>query len=274
MPVFEELVGSWNVVPRDTGGPGGWILCAKAAATAGEVLLCERALVVSSADASSENKVLFAELAELERRRALGGSVALGVHAAACCALRSLGSEAVRGAVLCQCQHAASDLPEAAAVYKQLLKSGLLPQVGSFSAAEYAKLLSVVQLNSFHFEPLEVPGAASEEQGPGKAMFQVCRLMNHSCAPNVDFQIRWGEEGVATLRLAAQRDVAAGEELNISYLSSAPGEALGEARSVRRKRLREVWGFDCACERCLAEAGEPENGSSRASTPSLSGLEW
>jgi len=42
------------------------------------------------------------------------------------------------------------------------------------------------------------------------------------------------------------RDIAAGDEISISYSD----HALFQSLSFRRDYLRSKWGFDCACERC------------------------
>eukprot|EP00931_Biecheleriopsis_adriatica_P083767 TRINITY_DN57455_c0_g1_i1.p1 TRINITY_DN57455_c0_g1~~TRINITY_DN57455_c0_g1_i1.p1 ORF type:complete len:290 (-),score=30.59 TRINITY_DN57455_c0_g1_i1:44-913(-) len=270
---------SWNVLPYDTGGVCGWILRCKRGAAEGEDILCERALFTSSPHASAANATLWAELIDLEKKRLLGGGVALGDHAAACCALRCLGADVVRIKLLCQYsgKTTLSNVSKAdATVYKHLVKKGLLDKSG-FSAAEYGLLLAVVRLNSFHFEPGESP--ESEDQGLGKAMFSTTRLINHSCAPNVEFQFSWDDASKhATLRLSARSAIAQDEELNISYLSTDPQEECGLSgtRAARRGRLRQIWGFDCNCVRCDTELsmGADEDPPSRVSTPPLDGLEW
>ena len=51
------------------------------------------------------------------------------------------------------------------------------------------------------------------------------------------------------LSLRARRAIAAGEELTIAYVDDA-----GLLPERRRAALRHGYGFECACERCVAEA--------------------
>jgi hypothetical protein len=53
----------------------------------------------------------------------------------------------------------------------------------------------------------------------------------------------------AHLSLRARRAIAAGEELTIAYVDDA-----GLSPERRRAALRHGYGFECACERCGAEA--------------------
>lgn len=74
---------------------------------------------------------------------------------------------------------------------------------------------------------------------------------NHSCAPNCEVR------GAHDLHVHATRDIAAGEELCISYL----GEELDYPATVRRLFVEKGWGALCGCERCASEiemAGEME----------------
>jgi hypothetical protein len=56
------------------------------------------------------------------------------------------------------------------------------------------------------------------------------------------------DNGDATLTLRCRADVAAGEELTITYIDAdSPVEA-------RRQRLHHAYGFTCVCARCVEEA--------------------
>ncbi|KAF2404667.1 hypothetical protein EJ06DRAFT_553510 [Trichodelitschia bisporula] len=83
----------------------------------------------------------------------------------------------------------------------------------------------------------------------GYGVWPEASYFNHSCAPNVgkrrvgrgwEFWVK--DEG---------RGVGEGEELCISYLG---GDEKGLRVEERRERLKQFWGFECACARCVAEA--------------------
>mmetsp|Transcript_52811 Transcript_52811/g.153639 ORF Transcript_52811/g.153639 Transcript_52811/m.153639 type:complete len:500 (+) Transcript_52811:80-1579(+) len=66
---------------------------------------------------------------------------------------------------------------------------------------------------------------------------------NHSCRPNA--LLRTSSD---RLRIIAVRQVLAGEEVTVSYLSE---DSLLQPTAERRRRL-EAWGFHCGCERCAS----------------------
>ncbi|KAF2755219.1 SET domain-containing protein [Pseudovirgaria hyperparasitica] len=92
--------------------------------------------------------------------------------------------------------------------------------------------------NSFGIRSLEDDGA----EFFGYGVWPSASYFNHSCAPNVLKQ-RVGSTWVFT----TERDVEAGSELCITYLS---GEERALSRNGRMTRLKKAWGFECACERC------------------------
>ena len=85
--------------------------------------------------------------------------------------------------------------------------------------------------------------------------------INHSCAPNVVFQVRDGDSldgnpgadnGSAEhvrVRVQALRDIAVDEEICACYLHGFKGV------QERRAALAEGWGFDCLCSRCTDMLG-------------------
>ena len=75
----------------------------------------------------------------------------------------------------------------------------------------------------------------------GAILYEVLSRVNHSCAPNAAKHFD-GFTAVVT----ALRDVAAGEELFISYLG-ADGQ---RPSSERRAILKEKYNFECACSLC------------------------
>ncbi|KAK1761583.1 hypothetical protein QBC47DRAFT_457158 [Echria macrotheca] len=98
--------------------------------------------------------------------------------------------------------------------------------------------------NSFGIRSLDDQG--SEFFGYG--VWPSASYFNHSCAQNLR-RTRRGRTWV----FSAGRDIAAGEQLYISYVSSedSGGDTLGWRE--RSANLRRTWGFECVCERCGRE---------------------
>lgn len=92
--------------------------------------------------------------------------------------------------------------------------------------------------NAFGIRSLEDEG--SEFFGYG--CWPSASYFNHSCGPNV-FKKRDGR----VWEFRAGKDIAEGEEINITYLG---GDEQGMSREERRALLRRNWGFDCGCKRC------------------------
>ncbi|TLD28165.1 hypothetical protein PspLS_03984 [Pyricularia sp. CBS 133598] len=99
-----------------------------------------------------------------------------------------------------------------------------------------AKIRDIANTNSFNLNIAGVPHAGT--------FLGVSRL-NHDCRPNLAFHV--AKSFVHTTH--ATRDIAAGEELTISYIDSY------SSRQVRQERLKRNWGFTCTCPHCsLSEA--------------------
>lgn len=118
----------------------------------------------------------------------------------------------------------------------------------------YASVLARLHINAFRVDiprldmPLTLDALAQQSQhGSGTAVYMLPSLLNHSCEPNVDALWR---DGDATLTLAARRDIAAGEELSITYIDADLPVA------ERRQMLHHGYGFNCRCPACLDEAGD------------------
>jgi hypothetical protein len=79
----------------------------------------------------------------------------------------------------------------------------------------------------------------------GYGLWPIASYWNHSCAPNV----QKGRRG-RTWKFWASRDIMKGEELCISYLG---GDERDDSLAKRKSKLKGVWGFECACSKCLAE---------------------
>ncbi|KIW46734.1 uncharacterized protein PV06_02380 [Exophiala oligosperma] len=67
---------------------------------------------------------------------------------------------------------------------------------------------------------------------------------NHSCEPNLK-KSRAGR----TWRFSTSRSVKPGDELCISYLG---GDERDMSTVERREKLQRIWGFECACTKCVA----------------------
>jgi len=72
--------------------------------------------------------------------------------------------------------------------------------------------------------------------------------LNYSCTPNVSVRHLQQSTNLSRISVVAKRDIAAGEELFISYVDPALPV------SGRQHKLRE-WSFRCECERCKSEEG-------------------
>ena len=77
----------------------------------------------------------------------------------------------------------------------------------------------------------------------GWAVFPLLSLANHSCDPNCE--VAFIDSNM--VRLLAQREIEAGEELSISYVD------VTQPTEVRRRKLQARYGFHCVCPRCTAD---------------------
>jgi len=92
------------------------------------------------------------------------------------------------------------------------------------------------------------PPASSSSSPPkyiGVLLYPLASFFNHSCSPNV----RAVQHGL-TLTLCAAREVAQGEELCIEYVDTV------RPVGPRRAELKDLYCFDCSCERCRQELDE------------------
>ncbi|OSC96407.1 SET domain-containing protein [Trametes coccinea BRFM310] len=84
--------------------------------------------------------------------------------------------------------------------------------------------------------------------------------LNHSCAPNASVRHLDQRTALSRITVLARRDIAAGEELTITYVN--PNLPLEQ----RRRQLME-WGFGkCMCERCVREEREKKAAGGDAET--------
>ncbi|KAK8011175.1 hypothetical protein PG990_010140 [Apiospora arundinis] len=80
-----------------------------------------------------------------------------------------------------------------------------------------------------------------------------CRI-NHACVPNA--QNKWRAD-LGRMTVHAARDIAAGEEITLTYLPALFPYA------ERQTILKEHFGFVCACATCSLPAGEVRDASDR-----------
>ena len=125
----------------------------------------------------------------------------------------------------------------------------------------------VLQENSFGVGAVAEgsEGSAYGQGAQGRAVYPAVALANHSCLPSARASQEGGalplapsEEaeggggggggggGAPRRLLEARRDLAAGEEVTLSYVP------VTWMRGPRRRALEATWGFSCACPRCSA----------------------
>lgn len=82
------------------------------------------------------------------------------------------------------------------------------------------------------------------------ALFALQSHMNHSCEANAGYQ--WGARRSEGIKVVAETDIKAGEELTTTYVNSDLDVTEREAHLLRS------WGFICGCPRCKRERKELE----------------
>ncbi|KAI0206406.1 hypothetical protein F4808DRAFT_118711 [Astrocystis sublimbata] len=95
------------------------------------------------------------------------------------------------------------------------------------------KVTDILFTNSFQI-------ALGDEDGFHYGNYPESSLLNHDCRPNLAFFV----DKNLTHQTHAVRDIAAGEELTISYLDAL------QVRSARQERTRDSLGFACSCAQC------------------------
>jgi len=74
-------------------------------------------------------------------------------------------------------------------------------------------------------------------------------MINHACQPN-----SWWTFNGCEFQLRAVRDIAAGEELSISYIG------ITASYKSRQENVTKDWGFECSCLLCKQGPQEPIDG--------------
>ena len=94
-----------------------------------------------------------------------------------------------------------------------------------------------------------------DDAARGLAIFPLCGLANHSCAPNAEYSFACHVDGAGPpgprLELRALRPIGPAEEILVSYVERY------QPRAHRRRELWRTHGFVCVCERCAAPPGAP-----------------
>ncbi|KAK7697335.1 hypothetical protein SLS64_013633 [Diaporthe eres] len=101
-------------------------------------------------------------------------------------------------------------------------------------------------LNIFYNNNFSISGTSGK-----RAVFLTVARLNHSCVPNAQGNLNTALPG-SQFTIHALRAIAVGEEITISYLHDELA-----MRSARQERLKEGYGFECACEICsIDDSGE------------------
>jgi len=102
-------------------------------------------------------------------------------------------------------------------------------------------------LHAWVFNAFELGDAHDDSIEVAMAVYFLPSFMSHSCAPSAS----WCNGEGQSFELRARQDLAAGDEITISYLSEA---GLLEPTIDRRSSLHASKGFWCSCERCSAQS--------------------
>jgi SET and MYND domain-containing protein 5 len=86
----------------------------------------------------------------------------------------------------------------------------------------------------------------------GSGLYLNQSKINHSCSPNAEITFPFSNN---TLQVIAVKDIAAEEEICISYLDECQ---LSRGRHSRQKYLEENYLFICECDKCNDEVNQPD----------------
>jgi hypothetical protein len=147
------------------------------------------------------------------------------------------------------------DAPAWCAVVRAALAAAVLAAVGAQEVADAllsdATLLTLLGQMTVNAQALNLALPAAEGRpattvSRGAGMFTLHSCFNHSCDPNV--AVSFGVD--SEIGVVALRDIAAGEELCITYIAQV--YLALEPAAKRRERLRPYF-FVCQCAKCAAE---------------------
>ena len=130
---------------------------------------------------------------------------------------------------------------EHSALLDVFAKAGVVAEAaeleGLFPLDAYVRSLGALQLNAF--EVHSAHGVTFSAILDGCSSF-----FNHSCEPSLLVR---PDKGSGATEFVAAADVAAGEELCISYID------VEQSGTARRRTLHEKYGFACKCSKCTTE---------------------
>ena len=112
---------------------------------------------------------------------------------------------------------------------------GTLAALTGITSNDAGALISMVRTNACQVQ--------RNGKKAGCALSALVGWHNHDCAPNAAATVM--DDG--KISVCALRDVAAAEEVLISYVDTA------DAREARRDVLKQHYGFECRCDRCRIE---------------------
>jgi len=122
----------------------------------------------------------------------------------------------------------------------KIMRSLLPEPVLGGSADDFVSMLCREECNSFGFWD-------DGDEMYAYGLFPSASYFNHSCCPNVCKTTRG-----RSLFFRAIRDIAAGEELTISYV------LLNDSTEMRQAALKSSYLFTCTCPRCSLPEGAPD----------------
>jgi hypothetical protein len=139
-------------------------------------------------------------------------------------------------------------VPEDATPPEVMLAVGRLTEEERATLAELYNAFTDGHLTNMPFAGIHQTNAFASGKDESILCLQASRF-NHSCSPNARYSWHTQSE---TFRIYALREIAVGEEILVSYISSR--NVYGSDRNERRERLKSKFNFLCACAACTLPA--------------------
>jgi len=136
------------------------------------------------------------------------------------------------------------DLPSEIKQIVPFLMENLPEELRSLIESTAYPFLSRHLSNSFGIWELPI---SPDSENLGSAMYPSASYFNHSCDPNIT-KVRRGR----SVLFVTSKEISKGQELCISY-----GHTERQVEE-RQQVLRDWWGFNCNCPRCIKELKEIE----------------